>query len=51
VCIYVIAISLVTAFAVWCGPETYKNDITADDVEDCEADQKVASALLLNPSP
>jgi MFS family permease len=51
VCIYVIAISLVTAFAVWCGPETYRNDITADDVEDCEADQKTASALLLNPSP
>jgi MFS family permease len=51
VCIYVIAISLVTAFAVWCGPETYKNDITADDVEDCEADSKAASALLLNPSP
>jgi MFS family permease len=51
VCIYVIAISLVTAFAVWCGPETYKNDITADDVQDCEADNKAASALLLNPSP
>jgi hypothetical protein len=21
---------------VWCGPETYKSDISADDVEDCE---------------
>lgn len=51
VCVYVIAISLVTAFAVWCGPETYRNDITADDVEDCEADREGASALLLNPSP
>lgn len=30
VCAYVMAISLVTAFAVWCGPETYKNDIGED---------------------
>jgi len=36
VCLYVILLSLVTAFAVWCGPETYKSDISADDVEDCE---------------
>ena len=36
VCVYVIAISLVTAFAVWCGPETYKNDIRAEDVQDRE---------------
>ena len=34
VCIYIIAISLVTAFAVWCGPETYRNDIRQDDVQD-----------------
>ena len=34
VCVYVIAVSLVTAFAVWCGPETYKNDISEDDVQD-----------------
>jgi hypothetical protein len=27
-------LSLVTAFAVWCGPETYKNDIHQDDVQD-----------------
>ncbi len=27
---YVVAISLVTAFAVWCGPETYKSDLAAD---------------------
>jgi len=50
VCIYVVAISLVTAFAVWCGPETYRNDITADDVEDGEARHKPASAFLLHPS-
>ena len=34
VCIYIVAISLVTAFAVWCGPETYRNDIRQDDVQD-----------------
>lgn len=34
VCIYIVAISLVTAFAVWCGPETYKSDIRQDDVQD-----------------
>ena len=51
VCVYVIAISLVTAFAVWCGPETYKSDIRADDVQDCEADARSASALALNPVP
>lgn len=34
VCVYIVAISLVTAFAVWCGPETYKNDIREDDVQD-----------------
>jgi MHS family shikimate/dehydroshikimate transporter-like MFS transporter len=35
VCIYIVAISLVTAVAVWCGPETYKSDIRQDDAEDC----------------
>ena len=34
VCVYVVAISLVTALAVWCGPETYKSDIRADDIQD-----------------
>ena len=34
VCLYVIALSLITAFAVWCGPETYRNDIRQDDVQD-----------------
>ena len=34
VCLYVIALCAVTAFAVCCGPETYKSDITADDVQD-----------------
>jgi MFS transporter, MHS family, shikimate and dehydroshikimate transport protein len=31
VCLYVIALSLITAFAVWCGPETFRNDIHADE--------------------
>jgi len=49
---YVVLLSLITAFAVWCGPETYRSDPTADDVEDCEADARAsASALLLNPLP
>src|SRR6202034_1170928 len=30
VCVYIVAISLVTAFAVWCGPEAYKSDIRQD---------------------
>jgi MFS family permease len=34
VCLYVIVLSLITAFAVWCGPETYRSDIHQDDVQD-----------------
>jgi len=34
VCLYVIALSLITAFAVWCGPETFRGDIRQDDVQD-----------------
>ena len=34
VCVYVIVLSLITAFAVWCGPETYRSDILQDDVQD-----------------
>jgi MFS family permease len=34
VCYYAIALSLITAFAVWCGPETYRSDIRQDDVQD-----------------
>jgi MFS family permease len=49
VAFYAIFLSLVTAFAVWCGPETYRNDISADDIEDAE--EEAASPLLLNPSP
>ncbi|MBN9589936.1 MAG: MHS family MFS transporter [Alphaproteobacteria bacterium] len=49
---YAIFLSLITAFSVWCGPETYKTDIGADDVEDAEEEkEKPVSALLLNPSP
>lgn len=31
---YVILLSLITAFAVWCGPETNRSDIAADTVHD-----------------
>jgi MFS family permease len=31
---YVILLSLLTAFAVWCGPETNTSDLTADSPED-----------------
>ena len=46
VCLYVIALSLITAFAVWCGPETYRSDIHADDALDLVQDVK-ASPLLI----
>jgi hypothetical protein len=48
---YAIILSRITAFAVWCGPETYNTDIAADDVEDREELEKPASALVLNPAP
>ncbi len=35
---YVIFLSLVTAFSVWCGPETHTSDIRADSPEDLAAD-------------
>ena len=34
---YVIVLSLITAFAVWCGPETNRSDLTADSPEDLVA--------------
>jgi MHS family shikimate/dehydroshikimate transporter-like MFS transporter len=34
VCLYVIVLSFITAFAVWCGPETYRSNIRQDDVQD-----------------
>lgn len=37
VCIYIILLCLVTAVAVWWGPETYRNDINAEDVQDSRA--------------
>jgi metabolite-proton symporter len=30
---YIIVLCAITAFAVWCGPETYRDDITADAAE------------------
>ena len=41
VCLLRIWLSLVTTFAVWCGPETYKSDIRADSPEDRAADASV----------
>jgi hypothetical protein len=35
---YVILLSLITAFAIWCGPETSLSDIRADTPEDFVAD-------------
>jgi MFS family permease len=29
---YIIVLSSITAFAIWCGPETYKDDITSSDI-------------------
>ena len=46
VCLYVIALSLITAFAVWCGPETYRSDIHADDVQDQAPGVQVAPLLV-----
>ncbi|HET7085962.1 MAG TPA: MFS transporter [Rhizomicrobium sp.] len=48
VCLYVIGLCAITIFAVWCGPETYKSDIRADDVED--RPQVAAPAPLLVPT-
>ena len=45
VCVYVVAISLVTAFAVWSGPETYQNDIRADDVQDRQPQARESGLL------
>ena len=39
------SLSLVTTFAVWCGPETHSGDIRADSPEDLAAD---ASMPLLD---
>ena len=46
VCLYVIALSLITAFAVWCWPETYRSDIHADDVQDQAPGVQVAPLLV-----
>ena len=46
---YVILLSLITAFAIWCGPETSRSDIAADTPEDLAADGLVpVGAALTN---
>jgi MHS family shikimate/dehydroshikimate transporter-like MFS transporter len=37
---YVILLSLITAFAVWCGPETSASDIRAETAEDVAVDRR-----------
>ena len=49
VAVYAIFLCFVTAFSVWCGPETYRNDIAADDAEDMEQ-AEASAAVALNPS-
>jgi MFS family permease len=44
---YVILLSLITAFAVWCGPETNLSDIRADSPEDLAADEGVPVATRI----
>jgi len=47
---YVILLSLLTAFAIWCGPETNVSDIRADTHHDLIADGVVpVGAVLTNP--
>ena len=43
VALYVILLSLITAFAVWCGPETHLSDIRADTPQDLAADGALAA--------
>lgn len=37
VALYAILLGLITAYAVWMGPETYRDDISADLTDDQEA--------------
>lgn len=47
---YVILLGLITAFALWCGPETNVSDIRADTHHDLVADRVVPiGAVLTNP--
>jgi hypothetical protein len=43
---YAILLSLITAFAVWCGPETYRSDISAEE-GGTSAPETRSSPLLL----
>ncbi len=48
---YVVLLSLITAFAVWCGPETYRGDISADDAEDRETEPGSLQRSLRQATP
>jgi MFS family permease len=41
---YIIVLSAITAFAVWCGPETFKDDIVSSDIG-------TATANSISPLP
>ena len=43
---YAILLSLITAFAVWCGPETYRSDIAAEETGDRMAEPAVPPLSL-----
>ena len=45
VCLYVIILCAISAFAVWCSPETYHSDIRADDAQDNVQDMAVPPLL------
>lgn len=44
VSIYIVVLAAITAFAVWCGPETYQDDISADVTEEPEMAQRFSTA-------
>jgi MFS transporter, MHS family, shikimate and dehydroshikimate transport protein len=44
---YVILLSLITAFAIWCGPETSGSDIRADHPDDLVAAEPVPAAYRI----
>jgi len=43
---YAILLSLITAFAVWCGPETYRSDIAAEEAVPVSPDPAVPPLSL-----
>jgi metabolite-proton symporter len=44
VSLYIVVLAGITAFAVWCGPETYQDDIRADLTEETETTRGFSAA-------